>query len=76
MMEKLIVIFLLMCLGGLFGLAVGLESQSTLDLEYKTLKSECELNLPRNKECTMVFIAPKKLSNDKTTTKVGHSIPK
>ena len=65
-----------MCLGGLFGLAVGLESQSTLDLEYKTLKSECEFNLPRNQECIMVLIAPEKLSNDKTTFEVGHSIPK
>lgn len=76
MMEKFIIVFLLMCLGWATGLILGLNVTSIVEAEYKTLKSECESNLPRNQECTMTFIAPKKLSSNKTTTEVGHSIPK
>ena len=76
MMGNFMAAIVFIFLGWMIGLAIGLDSQSTLDLEYKTLKSECEVNLPRNQECTMTFIAPKKLSSNKTTTEVGHSIPK
>ena len=55
---------------------VGIYGNSILNTGEHELKSQCELKLPRNQECTMVFVAPEKLSNDKTTTEVGHSIPK
>lgn len=76
MMDKIIVAMLFILLGWMFGFLMGLSEESILDLEYKTLKSECEANLPRNQECTMVLVAPKKLSSDKTAIEVGHSIPK
>lgn len=40
------------------------------------LKLICEQHLPRNQKCEMVFIAPEKPSNDKTSVEVGDSIPK
>jgi hypothetical protein len=65
----------------LTGLAVGFVGGYILgNIMYSPkenkLKSECEVSLPRNQECTMAFIAPKKPSEDKTTTEVWHSIPK
>ena len=75
-MDKLIFCCIGLFFGGLYGAAWGLSEESIVEAEYKTLKSECEVNLPRNQECIMVLVAPKKLSSDKTTTEVGHSIPK
>ena len=68
----------LIVLIGIFSFWIGVLIGDTLweGKEVKPSTPQCELTLPRNQECTMVFIAPKKLSNDKTTTEVGHSIPK
>lgn len=78
-MEKTLVIITAIAfvfIAWLSGLSMGLSEESSIDLKYKTLKSECEANLPRNQECIMVLVAPKKLSSDKTAIEVGRSIPK